>query len=99
MRDHKFAAIAVRHVVRHAEFIQQPVARNAVPGFQRAGRIINPRMNHAAVARARAHAQPWHLFDEKNIAPPPRNSARHGAPHNAAADDNDVRAIHGKQDR
>ena len=99
MRYHEFAAIAVRHVVRHAEFIQQPVARDAMPGFQCAARIINSRMNHAAVASARAHAQPGHLLNKKDIAPPPRNSARHGAPHNAAADDNDVREIHGKQNR
>jgi hypothetical protein len=54
-------------------------------------------MNYAAVAGARAHAEFGHLLDEKNVAPPLRNGARHGASHDAAANNHDVCAIHGKQ--
>jgi len=38
------------------------------------------------------------LLDEKHVVPTLRNRARHGAAHNAAADDENVCAIHGKQD-
>ena len=98
MSHHELAAIPVRHVVRGAEFVQHAVARHAQPRFQRAGRIVDARMDHAAVARARAHAQLGHLLDEKHVAPAPRNRARHGATHHAAADDDNVGAIHSEQD-
>ena len=94
---HKLAAIPVRHMVRGAEFVQHPVARHAQARFERAGRIVDARMDHAAVARARAHAELGHLLDEKHVAPAPRNRARHGATHHAPADDHNVGAIHGKQ--
>ena len=98
LSHHKLAAIPVRHAVRGAEFVQHAVARHAQPRFQRARRIVNARMDNAAISRAGAHAELGRLLDKKHIAPALRNRARHGATHHAAADDDNVCAIHGKQD-
>ena len=98
MRHHELAAIPVRHIVRGAEFVQHPVARDAQPRLQRARRIVDARMDYAAVARARSHAEPRHLLDKKYVAPALGNRASHCATHDAAANDHNVRAIHGTQD-
>src|SRR5438309_1538241 len=76
---HKLPAIPVRHAVRGAEFSQHPVARDAQLRLERARRVIDARMNHAAVARARSHSEFRHLLDEENVAPALRRRTRHGA--------------------
>src|ERR1700680_3118946 len=86
VRYHEFSAIPVRHVVRGAEIVQQPVARDAQPRLERAGRVIDAGMNHAAIARARSHPEFRHLLDEKNVAPALRPPARHSAATHTAAD-------------
>ncbi len=99
VRHDEFAAIPVRHVVRGAEFVHHPVPGDAQLRLQRTRRIVDARMNHAAISRARAHAEFRHLLDKKHIAPAPGNRARHRAAHHAAANDQNVCAIHGRQDK
>src|SRR6267143_6153494 len=99
MRYHELPAIPMRHVVRGAEFAQHPVAGDAQLRLERARRVIDTRMNHATVARARSHSEFRHLLDQENVAPALRNRTRYGTAHHAAADDHYVCAIHDRQDR
>ena len=86
--------LPVWNAVLHAEFVRQPVAFDAVPRLQRSFRIVNTRMNHPAVARARGHSNLRELLHQKHILPLLRNLASDGATDHAPADNQDVGLVH-----
>ena len=92
--DHQLSCSPVRDVVRGAELVGQPVAGQTMPRLERPRRVVQPGVNHAAVARARDHAELRHLIEQKDVVPPLRNGARDRAAHHSAADDHNVGAVH-----
>ena len=54
-RDNQLAALPMRHVVGAAEFVQQVAPLDRQPSLQRAGRIVDPGVNDAAVVGAAFH--------------------------------------------
>jgi len=91
---HNFPAIAVRHSVSRAELLQQPIPFHAKARLQKFGRVIDTRMNHAAIARAGGHAQPWRLLQQENVFDADRKLVRDGATHHTTANDDDVNSVH-----
>src|SRR5947209_6577928 len=51
---HELAAIAMGHAVARAQRIQQFLAAHAQPRLERPRRVVEPRVDHLAVARAHA---------------------------------------------
>src|SRR5258708_65521 len=90
----EFSAVAERNVVLNAKFVRQPVAFDRVAGLQRILRIINSRMNDAAVARAGRHAELGKLLDEKTVLPGLGNGAGDSAADDATADDYEIGLFH-----
>src|SRR5260370_11247954 len=84
---HQFSAMAKRDAVFLAEFVGEAIALDAEPCLQRIFRVVDSGVVHAAVARARSHAQFWKLLDKKNVLPALGNSARDRAADDATADD------------
>ena len=57
-RDDQFSAAPVRHAVARAELVQPIAPLHAQPRLERSLRIVDARVDHAAVVRARLHAGP-----------------------------------------
>ncbi len=77
-----------------AEVVQPAVPLHAELRLQRAGRVINSRMNDFAVAAARLLTVTFILLEQKDIFVPGRQGLRDGQPHDPGADDRDVESIH-----
>src|SRR6516165_3516374 len=74
------------HAMRGAECVQHPSAAHAMPGAQRVGRIIEPGVDHLAVARGDAVGDPTGHFGDGHLMTGLRRSARDGKPDDASAD-------------
>ena len=83
-----------RNSVRRAELVRQLISAHAVPRLERAGRIVDSGMNHAAVARAREHADLRQRFKDEYVVPARRKRMRNRATHDSAADDDNVCPVH-----
>ena len=88
--DDELAAFAVRHAVRGAKVVQHPPPARAVIGALRAGRIIEPGVDHLAVARGRAGADGVGGLRDDHLMPGQRRRARDGEADDAGADDEDL---------
>ena len=97
--DNNFPAIAVRDPVCRAEFFGQPIPFHTKSSFEEFRRIVDTRMNYAAVARTGGHAQPRRLLQQKHIFDPAGKLVCDGAAHHATANDDDINSIHWERTR
>ncbi len=65
----QFSGVAVRHAMRGAKFVGQNISADAMAGLQGSRRIIKPCVNHAAIARACAHADFRQCFEHEHVVP------------------------------
>ena len=86
----------MRHTVRGAELVEHPRAFDTVLRLQRAGRIVDARMNDLAVVRARTHAGPRLLLEDAHATATAGDGKRRGQSHYAAADDGGIDLFHSK---
>ena len=93
-RHHEFPRVPERHVVLLAEIVGEAIPLNAVPRLQRIFRIVDSRMIHPAVPRARRHAQLRKLLHKKNVLPALGNRARNRAADDSTAYDQNVCLVH-----
>src|SRR5215472_3731605 len=93
-RNHKLSAMPEGNFVFRAKFVKQLVAFDAKPRLQRILRIINSRVIHTAVARARRHPNLGILLDKKNILPALRNFASNRASDYTATDNQYFGLVH-----
>ena len=81
-------------LVRQATFgqigIERPAPRHAEAGHEAALRIVNPRMDHLAVAGRGLRAEARGFFEDQHLAPGQRQRAGHGQPHHARARDDAI---------
>ena len=94
-----FPAIGVRDAVSRAKFLGQPVPFHAKARLEKFGRIVDARMNDAAVAGTGGHAQSWRLLEQEDVFDTLGKFVRDGATHHTTADDHDVNSIHRKTAR
>jgi len=80
--------------VRGAEFVGQLISAETMASFQGTRRIVQAGVDDAAVARARAHADFWERFENKDVAPAAGESAGDGATHDATANDHYIGLFH-----
>ena len=90
VRDDQLAAARVRHAVRGAELVEQPPAFDAEPRLQRAGRIVDAGVDHAAVVRAGVQARARVPLEDADRLAARRERPRGGQAGHAGADDRDV---------
>ena len=96
IRSHdELAAAAVGHMVGLAEGIQGPVPRHAKPRLQRAGRVVDPRMDDFAVPRTDARADAILRLQHHHLSAEPGQVPGQGEAHHTGPDDDTVHAIHG----
>ena len=90
MNDDELSAAIMRDAVRLAKLVQHPRAFDAQSRLERAGGIVDARMNHLTVVSARAHA--WARFTLENAyaVTALRYRAGCGEPDDAGADHRDV---------
>ena len=81
---------AMRHVVAGAELVHQPLALDAQLRLQRAGRIVDPGVDHAAVVRARVEAGLACRSSRQTDWPPGGELRGAGEADDPRADDDDV---------
>ena len=74
--DDEFAATAVRHPVLLTEAIELPAALDTETRLEGAGRIIDSRVNHLAVARTGLRAKFTMAFQDQHLSPGPRQRPR-----------------------
>ena len=91
-RDDQLAAFAVRDAAARAEFVQHPVAVDAMLRAQRADRIIHPGMDDFAVAGRHAGADAGRGFGDDHIVSRHRRLARDGKTDGARAYDQNLQA-------
>jgi hypothetical protein len=84
--DDQLAALAMRHAVGRAKFVEHPPRARAVIGALRAGRIIEPGVDHLAVARGHAGTDPGCGFRDDHLVAGERDRARHREPDHSGAD-------------
>src|SRR5204863_8143941 len=92
--DDEFSASFAGDVVARAELVEQPAAFDAQPRLQRAGRVVQPCVNHAAVVRARLDSRARMPFEHTDRAAQLRARERGGESRHARADYGDVDALH-----
>src|SRR5580658_6246959 len=90
----QFSGVAVRHAMCGAKFVGQNISADAMTGLQRSRRIIKSRVNHAAIARACAHADFWERFENEDVVPAGGKRASDCAADYTTADDYDVCLLH-----
>ena len=73
--------------------VQQFAALDAQAGFQRAGRIVKPRVDYLGIARARVRADCIRGFEDNDLTARARELARHREADDAGTDDQAVDAI------
>src|SRR5690606_34106199 len=89
-RDYDLAALDEREAFLAAELLHEPPARNAVGRLVRAGGVVNPRVEDAAVTAAGVCAGGRFLFDYRDApVAAPSKLARGGEARYARADDED----------
>jgi hypothetical protein len=84
----------MRDAVRGAEFVGQLIAAQTMASFQGARRIVQAGVDDPAITRARAHADFWERFENKDVAPAVGESAGDGATYDATANYHDVGLFH-----
>src|SRR5580704_3786308 len=84
----------MRDIVRFAEFVGENISADAVFCFERSWRVIEAGVNHAAIARAGAHANFWHGFEDEDVLPAGGEGACDGAADYACTDDDDICLLH-----
>ena len=89
-RDDQLADAVRPHAVRRAPFVQQRVALDAQRVLQRSGRIVDARMDDAAVVRTGLVPVPTVPVDDRDL-PRPRQLHSHRQPHHARTNDRDLR--------
>ena len=93
-RHEQLAAPRVRDAVIATELIEQRSALDAQPGLQCAGRVVQARVNDAAVVRAGVEARPRMPLEDADRIPAPRHLACAGQAGHAGSDDSDVDLFH-----
>jgi hypothetical protein len=66
---HQLAGTPVRDMVLFAKSKCEWIALQAMARFERAGRIVNSRVNYAAIARAGSHAYTRKALHDEDILP------------------------------
>ena len=94
MSDDQLSAAPMRDTVRGAELVNQARALDAMLRLQRAGRVVDARMNHLAVVGARRHARTRLLLEDAHAMAAPRDRQRRRQSHHAAADDGGIDLFH-----
>jgi hypothetical protein len=84
----------MQNLVRVAELVRQAIAADAMAGFERAGSVINPGVDDAAVPRAGAHAELGHLLEKEDVLPSRGSGTRDRATNDASTDDEDIGLVH-----
>jgi hypothetical protein len=97
----ELAAALVRDATRNAVVEQPTGAIDAQLGLERSGRVVDARVDHAAVVRARFHARLRVLLEhaDRRIRPALRDRQRRRQARDAGADDEDVDFFHSAQVR
>ena len=90
VRDDELAAADVRHVVRRAEVVQAIAPFDAQRGLERASRVVQTRVNHAAVARAGAVTEPRIALEQAHRRAAIRERARRRQSDHPTTNDRDV---------
>ena len=90
-RHDQLAAVAKRHSLLGAELIQRPPPGDAEPGHQTARRIVDPGMDHLAVARRGLAADALGRLQDDDLTPrhrqrPSHRQAHHPGTHHDAID-------------
>ena len=90
-RDDDLAAALVRHAVLLDQAVHQVPTLDAVPRFERARLVVQPRVDHAAVVAALVRGEVvLRLQHGQRAAQPLAQRVRRGDTDDAAADDDDV---------
>ncbi len=93
-RDDQLPAPDVRHAPCLAELVQQTTSTHAQLCLERAGRIVDARVKHAAVVRAGLDPQTRVTFEEAHGPPGVRDLGRARQPHHASPDDDAIDVGH-----
>src|SRR6202050_5470065 len=80
--------------MRSTEFVHQLIATDAMTGFQRARRIVQAGVNHAAIARTRTHPDIRKGFKNEHITPAHRESLGNRAAYDTTTDDHYIGLFH-----
>jgi len=94
VRDDQFAASPVRNIVCGAELVQHSRAIDAVPRLERAGRIVDARVYHLTVVRARRHSGTRLFLQHANAVALPRNGQRRRQSHHSGSDNRGIDLFH-----
>jgi hypothetical protein len=92
--DDQLPDASVRHLVPGAERVHRQPSLDAQPGLQRAGRIVDACVDHAAVVRAAVESGPWMPLEHAGGEAPLCDSARRRQTGDTAADHRDVNRFH-----
>ena len=90
LRDDQLSAAFMGYAVCRAEVVQHPRAVDAVPGLERARRVVHAGVNHLAVMRAGAHAGPALAFQHADAVAAPGDGPGGGKADHASADDGGI---------
>src|SRR5205823_7604384 len=88
--DNELAALFVRHVVRAAELVEERPSFDTEPRLQRAGGIVDARVNDAAVVRAGFETRTRMFLEDADRQVAFRDRQRRGEARDAAADYSNV---------
>lgn len=81
--------------MRRAEIVCQLISAHAKSRLERAGRIVDARVNHAAVARARKHPDFGQRLKHEHVVPTRRKRVPDRAAYNSPADDDYICLVDG----
>jgi hypothetical protein len=95
--DHQLAQGAMLDAVLAAIGIQGLLAGHAQPRLERAARVVEPGVDHLAVARADAGADGVRRLEHDALAPAARERARHRQADHAGADHHRIDAVHARE--
>jgi hypothetical protein len=90
LNDDELSTSVVLDAVRLTKLVQHPRAFDAQPRLERAGGIVNARVNHLTVVSARAHAWAWFTLENADAVTALRYRAGCGKPDDTGADHRDV---------
>ncbi len=96
---HQLAAAPVRHAVRNAEIVELRAPPHAQPRLQRTGRVIQTRVDHLAVARARTGADGVRALQHDGLQPAARQRASDRQPHHASTNHERIDSFHAHDSR
>ena len=93
-RDDELSAATVGDAVRRAVRVELLASGDAQPGLQRPRRVVEPGMDHFAVARTGAGADSVLALDDERLQALPRKRARDREADDPGADHDRIDAVH-----